>query len=344
MAGETAAAEVAGPAAVNTGDQQFYLLLDDHGARASQFQKNISNTELVIKTAFEAIDLRDNKDDLVMLDGAIVDFHLETPQRPDYPYLRYPCTDRDCPALGDRDDLTDQDVEDAQAQHDWHATAGIPEVDVTTGLGAMLYIKQHAPDVALFGLCELNAEHSLLYLNAAHLWLGASAINAEYPPDLIRTALTSGLPESDLPINQQLAAARGPFKDLTNSLDHLRRPAESIDWLAHYRHCPRQNTLAEFKRLLGLATLEYDIYKSVVCRWQGALSRMLEAFNVDVSNWPDLRNVTSARYWDDNNPVLDFLRNGDYHTFFTAPDVRAALAYYRANTRREAAEDPRAGF
>ena len=43
----------------------------------------------------------------------------------------------------------------------------------------MLYIKQHAADVALYGFCELSARHSLLFLCGAHMWLGASAINAD---------------------------------------------------------------------------------------------------------------------------------------------------------------------
>ncbi len=335
--------------------QQTYLLLDDHGGRAAQFKKRIASADVIIQTFFEAVELRDNKDDLTMLDGAIIDFHLETPRRPGYPYLRYPCTEKDCPDLRS-DEFTTSQIEAARAEHDWHVTAGIPQVDVTTGLGAMLYIKQHAPDVALFGFCELSAEHSFLFLNAAHLWLGASAINAEYGPEDIREALSSGAAEDFLPINRQLMAAEGAFKDLTDSLSFLNRPAEAFDWLDVYRSCGQQNTLAEFKRGLarryGIKTLESDVYTRAMCHWQGALARMLMAFKKDVSDWPDLRSVkekldgghSDARYWDAHNPVLDFLKLADYHTFFTAADMRAALAYYRAHQQRQRAEDPFGGF
>lgn len=335
--------------------QQTYLLLDDHGGRAAQFKKRISNENLVVQILFEAVELRENKDDLTMLDGAIIDFHLETSQRPGYPYLRYPCAERHCPVLLSHE-FTEAQIESARVEHDWHATAGIPQVDVTTGLGAMLYIKQHAPDVALFGFCELSAEHSFLFLNAAHLWLGASAINAEYGPDDIRKALTSSVPEDFLPINRQLMAAESAFSDLTDSLGFLNRSAEAFDWFDVYRSCGQQNTLAEFKRGLarrfGIRTLESDVYTRAMCRWQSALARMLLAFNMNVGDWPDLRPVraklkeghSDARYWDAHNPVLDFLKLADYHTFFTAADTRAALAYHRANQQRRLAEDPFGGF
>lgn len=335
--------------------KQTYLLLDDHGGRAAQFKKRIANQDLIVQTFFEAVELRENKDDLTMLDGAIIDFHLETSQRPGYPYLRYPCTEKGCPDIHS-DEFTKSQIEATRAEHDWHAASDIPEVNVTTGLGAMLYIKQHAPDVALFGFCELSAEHSFLFLNAAHLWLGASAINAEYGPDDVRKALASGTPEDFLPINRQLMAAEDAFSDLTDSLSFLDRQAEAFDWFDVYRSCGQQNTLAEFKRGLakrfGIKTLESDVYTRAVCRWQSALARMLMAFNKNVSDWPDLRPVrtkleqghSDARYWDAHNPVLDFLKLADYHTFFTAADTRAALAYYRANQQRQRAEDPFGGF
>lgn len=334
---------------------QRYLVLDDHGGRAAQFQKRVADGQLIVTTLFEAADLRDNKNDLVALDGAIVDFHLETPQRAGYPHLRYPCTEPGCPALP-AGHHSGQEIAAAHAEHDWHARVGIPQTDVTTGLGAMLYIKQHAPDVALFGFCEFSAGHSFLFLNAAHLWLGASAIDAEYRPEDIRRALTSGAPEDLLPIHRRLMAARPAFTDLTDSLDFLKRPAEAFDWLDVYRFCGHHNTLAEFKRGLtrrfGIKTLESDVYTRAVCRWQGALARMLMAFNADVSDWPDLRVVartlsegrSDARYWDEHNPVLDFVQQADYHTFFTAADMRAALAYHRANQRRQRAQDPLGGF
>lgn len=328
--------------------KQTYLLVDDHGTRADQFRRYISNDDLIVMTLFEAKDLAASKDDLIVLDGAIVDFHLETPKRPGYPFLRYPCTIADCPDLTEDDDTSAADIEQARAEHDWHITAGIPEVEVTTGLGAMLYIKQHAHTVPLYGFCELSADHSLLFLAAAQLWLGASAINAEYAPEDIRRALAGGDPEGYLPIHRQLMAAAEGFRLLTDSLDFLTRPAEALDWLDAYRRCGHRNTLAEFRRQLaerfGVRTLESDIYIEMMCRWQGALARILKAFNKDVSGWPDLRDVRSAKHWDAHNPILDFVQEEDYRTFFTAPDRRAALAYYRAAERRQVNEDPFGGY
>lgn len=330
-----------------TAKRRLYLLLDDHAARTNQFEEHVSTEHLIIRTADEARELAENKDDLEVLDGAIVDFHLNTSRRPDYAYLRYPCTLEDCPDLG-AVGAAAEDVTRAHAEHAWHTTADIPSVDVITGLGAMLYIKQHAPDVPLYGFCELSAHHSLLFLMAARVWLGASAINAETPADEMRRALMSDYPEVSLPINAQLAKAAEGFEKLTDSLNFLTRPAEAIDWLNAYRQAGYRGTLAEFKSLLnkrfGVKTLESDIYVEIMCRWQGALFRIMEAFNLDTSDWPSLRNVQSARHWDARNPVLDFLKDYDFQTFFTAPDMRAALAYHRANQTRPADEDDLGGY
>ncbi|WP_370500194.1 hypothetical protein NWT09_31080 [Mycolicibacterium sp. jd] len=324
-----------------------YLLLDDHGARVRVFENQVSGRDVEVMTMPEAIELEEIKHDLEVLEGAIVDFHLNTPTRPGYTYLRYPCAEPDCPNLAEAG-ASPEDSARALKEHAWHVSAGIPSVDVTTGLGAMLYIKQHAPGTALYGFCELNAKHSLLFLLAARVWLGASAINAEYPPDQIRQALTSDSPEDHLPINKDLANAAPGFEQLTDSLKFLTRQPEAFDWLNVYRAAGYRSTRAEFKALLekhyGIKTLESDLYIKIVCTWQAALHRMLTAFRQDTGGWPDLRNVDSAAHWNDNNPVLDFLKDRDYQTFFTAPDTRAALAYYRADMKRRSAEDPLGGY
>lgn len=316
-----------------------YLLLDDMHNRNEQFKSHVSNSELRIKTASEAVELKGVKDQLVVLDGAIVDFHLSTPKRPGYEYLRYPCREADCPSLIVGADNSTEDVARAHAEHNWHADAGIPAVDVTTGLGAMCYIKQHAPDVALYGFCERSADHSLLFLLAAQMWLGAGAINAEDSPEEIRRALLSYAPESRLPIMRELHAAEEGFARLTNSLDFLTRPVEAWDWLGEYRFCPRIGTRAEFERRLnirfGVRGVEFDVYRRFMRRWQMALSDILQAFNRDVSGWPNIDHVESSKHWDDHNPVLDLVQSGDWQTFFTQPDVRSALAYYRANEKRK---------
>jgi hypothetical protein len=135
--------------------------------------------------------------------------------------------DEHCPDIG-ASGASEEDVARAHVEHAWHAAAGIPAVDVTTGLGAMLYVKQHARDVPLYGFCELSASNSLLLLLAARTWLGASAINAETRPDDLRRALLSDTPEDRLPINAQLAKAVGGFEQLTDSLAFLTRTAEAI--------------------------------------------------------------------------------------------------------------------
>lgn len=328
-------------------DRPRFLLLDDHGARVRDFAERISGDQVAVTTMVEARELREQRDDLEVLDGAIVDFHLSTPTRPGYDHLRYPCTERNCPNLTGTG-AGPEEIGDAHREHAWHTTAGIPTVEVTTGLGAMLYLKQHAPATTLYGFCELNAHHSLLFLLAARVWLGASAINAEYPVEVIRTALTSEFPEDHLPINADLAKAATGFEQLTDSLGFLTRAPEAFDWLNIYRGAGSRSTLAEFKSLLkkhyDVKTLESDVYIRIMCTWQAALYRILTAFRMDVSGWPDLRNVRTARHWDDNNPVLDFLKNSDYQTFFTAADTRAALAYYRADRKRRDAEDFLGGY
>lgn len=317
-----------------------YLLLDDLHSRNEQFSQQVPDKRLRVKTAHEAVQLQDVKDQLVVLDGAIVDFHLSTPKRPGYRYLRYPCTDADCPNLIVNERRSPEDVASARAEHDWHAGGDIPTVDVTTGLGAMCYIKQHAQDVVLYGFCERSADHSLLFLLAAQMWLGAGAINAEDSPDQIRRALMSEEPEIHLPIMREMASAADGFEKLTNSLDFLRRrrPVEAWDWLAEYRHCPRIGTRAELERRLKVRFdvngVEFNTYCRFMRRWQMAVSDILVAFGRDVSGWPTVDHVESSKHWDDRNPVLDFVQSGDWQAFFTQPDVRAALAYHRANEKR----------
>jgi hypothetical protein len=323
------------------GPQLRYLLLDDMHSRTEQFKNHVSTKRLRIKTVSEAAELVGVKDQLAVLDGAIVDFHLSTPKRPGYTYLRYPCTDADCPNLVVDEWRSAADVAAARVEHDWHAGARIPAVDVTTGLGAMCYVKQHAPDVALYGFCERSADHSLLFLLAAQMWLGAGAINAEDSPEGIRRALMSDAPEAQLPIMQELRSAAGGFAKLTNSLDFMRRgqPVEAWDWLAEYRYCPRIGTCAELERRLrlrfGVKGVEFNTYRRFMRRWQMAVRDILAAFGRDVSGWPDIDHVESSKHWDEHNPVLDFVQSGDWQTFFTQPDVRAALAYYRADELRK---------
>lgn len=320
-----------------------YLLLDDHGSRNAQFKNHVSSDELKIKTAFEANQLEGVRDQLGVLDGAVIDFHLSTPKKPGYHYLQYPCTDAGCPNIVVSERYSSDYVALAKAEHDWHAGAGIPTVDVTTGLGAMCYIKQHAPEVALYGFCELNAEHSLLFLLAAQMWLGAGAINAEDAPDEIRRALSSDEPERHLPIMRQLRAAESGFEKLTNSLDFLKRDVEAWDWLSEFRFCSRVGTRAELERRLfarfNVRGVEPTPYKRFMRRWQLTIAEILQAFNKDVSGWLDVTHVESAKHWDEHNPVLDFVQNGNWQTFFTEPDVRSALAYYRANEKRQPKDD-----
>ena len=320
-----------------------FLLLDDLGSRNKQFKDHVSDATVRIRTAFEANELEGVKDQLGVLDGAIVDFHLSTPKKSGYPYLRYPCTAAECPSIVVSERYPADYVARAKAEHHWHATAGIPPVDVTTGLGAMCYIKQHAPEVPLFGFCELSAEHSLLFLLAAQTWLGAGAINAEDPPEVIRRALSSDEPERHLPIMKQLRAAESGFERLTNSLDFLTRDVEAWDWLGEFRFCPRVGTRAEFERRLfarfSVRGLEPKPYQRLMRRWQLTIAEILQAFNKDVNGWPDVTHVESAKHWDEHNPVLDFVQNGNWQTFFTEPDVRSALAYYRENEKRQPKAD-----
>ncbi|ABM16769.1 hypothetical protein [Mycolicibacterium vanbaalenii] len=324
---------------------RLFLLVDDHGRRDRQFTREVAGGNLEVEVVDEAVALKDMRTDLMLFDGAIVDFHLDTPPGSDYTCLQYPCVAEDCPELDATENTSAEYIAYLREEHAWHTTAGIRTVDVTTGLGAMLYIKQHAPDVELYGICALSAKHSIMFLCAAHMWLGASAINADNPSDLIRRALVSPDGENPLPIHNQLRAAAEGFEKLTNSLDFLTRPAEAIDYLGEYMKCGQSGARAELLKILQSRTaerltLEGDIYVEMVCRWQGALARILTAFGEDVSGWPDLRTVTDARYWNKHNPVLDFLKNKNFQTFFTAADVRAALDYYRANQKRQALEDP----
>ncbi|MER6562756.1 hypothetical protein ABT300_34505 [Streptomyces sp. NPDC001027] len=288
-----------------------YLLVDDQGKRSRVFDEQVSVPgELEFNMVDDPERLLDlSPDDLAEFDGAIVDFHLNTSSSPNY----RPLTITD-PALYDE------------------------PVEVRTGMGVMLYLKQHAPLMNVYGMTELPHGHAQLFLAASSVWLGAEPLNVDEPPEILRRVLLD--PDGEhahlQASHRKMSDSAEPFRRLMDSCLNRRHLTEAYDWLRCYRECngPRAHTqvAGAVRRLLGLR-FRVDNEKTffpMMTQWQNDLEAFVQAWGNDTSDWPDLSAGISAKTWAERNPVLDYVKAGAYDTFFNAKDVRAALTYYRA--------------
>lgn len=290
-----------------------YLLIDDQGKRSRVFNEQVS---IPGELAFTMVDdpelLMDlSTQELEEFDGAIVDFHLNTSSGPGY----RPLTVND-PALYDE------------------------PVEVRTGMGVMLYLKQHAPLMPVYGMTELTHGHAQLFLAAASVWLGAEPLNVGEPPEILRRVLLDAEGERAhlQASHRQMRDSAEPFRRLMDSCLSRRHLTETYDWLRCYRVCngPRAHTQVEraITRLLGLRVpVAVDkTFFPMMTQWQSDLEAFVRAWGGDTSAWPDLSAGVSAKTWAARNPVLDYVKPGAYDTFFNSRDVRAALTYYRSLT------------
>ncbi|GAQ59882.1 hypothetical protein [Streptomyces scabiei] len=297
-----------------------YLLIDDQGKRSRVFAEQVS---LPGRLEFEIMDdpelLRDlDLEDLAEFDGAIVDFHLNTPSGPGY----RPLTVVD-PVRFDG------------------------PVEVRTGMGAMLYLRQHVPDMSLYGMTELTHGHAQLFLAAAAVWLAADPLNVNEPPEILRRVLLA--PDGEQArlqaSHRQMSDSTGPFRRLMDSCLKRKHLTETYDWLRCYRMCngPRahRQVAGSVKRLLGLriAVDAERTFFPMMTQWQTDLEAFVRAWGEDTTHWPDVTTGVSAKTWAERNPVLDYVKSGAYETFFNSPDVRAALTFHRVNEAQEKLKD-----
>ncbi|CAM5562564.1 hypothetical protein [Streptomyces avidinii] len=288
-----------------------YLLVDDQGKRSRVFDRQVS---IPGELAFTMVDdpellLDLSPADLAEFDGAIVDFHLNTSTAPDY----HPLTIDDPRLFGG-------------------------PVEVRTGMGVMLHLKRHVPDMTLYGMTELTHAHAKLFLAAASVWLGAEPLNANEPPEILRRVLlTPDGERADLQAShRQMSASAEPFRRLMDACLNRQSLAETYDWLRCYRLCngPRahKQVAGVVRRLMGIrvgADPEKTFFP-MMTRWQTHLAAFAQSWGEDTTDWPDLSAGVSAKTWADRNPVLDYVKPGAYDTFFNSPDVRAALTYHRS--------------
>jgi hypothetical protein len=286
-----------------------YLLVDDQIARSRVFAEQVS---IPGRLAFRVVDdpamLRNSVAELEAFDGAIVDFHLNTSSSARYEPLYY-----DDPML-----FSDP-------------------VEIRTGMGVMLFLRKHAPSLHCYGMTELTHGHAPLFLSAAWSWLGADPLNVDEPPETLREVLLA--PDGERAQLQasyaRMQAAIEPFAELMDSCLN-RTPPEAYDWLRCYRSCsgPRPHTqlASELQRTIGVRVRmdPYKTYLPVMRSWQRALAAFVTAWGGDAGDWPEVDDKDALRTWKDRNPVLDYVRNGAYETFFNAADVRAALTFHRA--------------
>jgi len=291
-----------------------YLLIDDLGRNGRKFEKNVSppgGLEFAIIDDLEMLHGL-SPERLAEFDGAIVDFHLSP--RPGCRALFY---------------------EDPELFAE--------PIQITTGMGVFLYLRKHAPGMICYGLTESSNRHAPFFLSAAFEWCGAEPLNVAESSQVLRDVLLDPDGEKvDLQSwHPRMMAAIEPFKQLMDSALDRKKITETYDWLRCYRECgkprPHVQLKSEVKRILGLEHgVERDgTYTELMREWQTALAAIVTAWDGDVSGWPDITGKVTHATWEDNNPVLDYVRESSLSAFFTAADVRAALTCYRNSKNQE---------
>lgn len=293
-----------------------YLVIDDQGSRSRVFNEQVSIPgELLFRTLDDPELLTGlGIEELAQFDGVIVDFHLNTSSSPAYRPLT----------------VTDPDLYERP-------------VEVRTGMGVMLYLKQHLPDMTLYGMTELTHHHAQLFLAASSVWLGAEPLNVNEPPEILRRMLLA--PDGEMAhlqaAHRQMRGSAEPFARLMDGCLNRRHLTETYDWLRCFRLCngPKAHTQVAdvIRRQLGLR-VRVDPERTffpMMTQWQCALEEFVRAWGQDTSGWPDVSGGVSAKTWARHNPVLDYVRSGAYDTFFNSADVRAALTYHRSRALEE---------
>lgn len=305
---------MAGQASADQEDHQAmtmeYLLIDNLASNSRKFIDAISVPgRLEFHVVGDPEQLQEiPHTELRQFEGAIVDFHLNPLTRPAYRAFSY-----DNPALFDA------------------------PVEITTGMGVLLYLRRYAPDMILYGETEASSKHAPFFLCAAAEWCGAEPINVLESSDTLREVFLdpggeSGHLQTWYPA---MAAAIEPFRRLMDSALGHKKIVEAYDWLRCYRKCekprPHVQLKSEVKRILGVKHgIELrGTYIELMRVWQTELAEIVTLWGGDVSGWPDLGGKVTHATWSDNNPVLDYVGEAAYDVFFNAADVRAALTYYR---------------
>lgn len=319
-----------------------YLMLDDQGDRLSRF-KDTDQVRLqrcyaladVISMITEVLDSGEE------LAGAIIDFQLLD----DQPERGITLTAED---LGPEAD----------------------EVLVTTGLGVMLYLRTQCVriegvpnDLPLFALTSQGQGHHPLYWSAADLFFQARPLEALTPTDELGKILNHHTPNDPAihpqPVDDRVAAAADAFELLFDSccFDGT-YPTEAYDWFAALRECQSHHSQAQLTRLMTdrhagplrgrkrqnakkPGAFNDDDYAHKLHRWQGLASEWVRAWGGSTEKWPALpaSPPPTPKMWNSYNPLIELFRDGEsivqtsgtaYKTFFTEPDVRAALAYWRS--------------
>jgi hypothetical protein len=320
---------------------KVYLVLDDQGDRLKAFPHDdqvrltyvhaLDNVETVLRQIDEEPGIE--------LAGIIVDFHL----------------------LGDR-----------PADLNIDSPNGESLVRVGTGLGAMLYLRDYATvpkeghvtlprDLPLFALTTRTQPHHAFFYSAANLWFGARPIDALMDMSVLHAILASDSPASSETEQQEVDSyvlkAKDSFIELLDSCLRWRDAPEAYDWFSILRLDTARYTFTTLSAGLSAKfgtvrdykgrALNENFYASMLRIWQQIAADYVTAWGGSTAGWPDTAGAHHPKRWNDHNPVLDLMKDGigvggrsginAYGVFFSEPDVREALLYWRI-TKSDQAE------
>ena len=312
---------------------KVYLVLDDQGDRLQGFphddQVRLKHVHALDNVEISLLEIEEEPG--IELAGVLVDFHL----------------------LGDR-----------RASLEIKSYAGDSDVPVRTGLGEMLYLRDsdadpeegHAtvsPELPLFALTSLAQPHHAFFYSAAKLWFDARPIDALMDMEVLHTILASDSPASletePQEVDRRVRAAEEPFSELLDSCLEWVNAPEAYDWFsilrqdsARYTHTALVKGLEnKFGPMRGPHgnSLDANSYARMLATWQQIAADYVTAWGGSTARWPDFAGANHPKRWNDHNPVLDLIKDGigvggtsginAYGVFFSEPDVREALLYWR---------------
>lgn len=149
--------------------------------------------------------------------------------------------------------------------------------------------------------------------------------------------------------DDQVRKASEPFADLLDSCLNWVNAPEAYDWFSILRLDTARYTFATLSAGLEAKfgpvrdnkdrTFNENSYAGMLRSWQESAAEYVRAWGGSTAGWPDTTGAHHPKRWNDHNPVLDLVKDGigvggrsrinAYGVFFSEPDVREALLYWR---------------
>lgn len=232
---------------------------------------------------------------------------------------------------------------------------------VTTGIGAMAYLRERLPELPLWAMTS-GSSHAALYYAAAWLWFGAHPLNVRDLSKAVRAddgaELFAELMDPALrPIPPGVDESAAEFEQLLTAKNDDFYPAiDNFAWMAAMSsagHSPFASVgqwaqgiaelAADHARVAPPETFDYRQLASPYFHWNRHLQRMLKysASGEDlIPEWPEQpddlqfdasreRRLLRFRDYDFFGQYVSRPENSKLREFFTAQDVYVALRAWR---------------